>query len=137
MARHPLAAFATTVLGLGWPVLAVPALSVHGVLPGGTLPVEPFVLAAVWFVMVPAALTVTAVVDGRAGVRALLARALQWRFGAGWWATVALGLPATAVAVGAVTGRALQPADVGAVALDTLVSVLSALVLVNVWEEMV
>jgi membrane protease YdiL (CAAX protease family) len=135
--RYPLASFTTLVLGIGWPVLAVPALSAHGVLPGGTLPVEPFVLAAVWLVMLPAALGVTAAVDGRAGVRTLLARAFRWRFGAGWWAAVALGLPVTTVVLGLATGRALHLADAGTVALDALVSVLSALVLVNLWEETV
>lgn len=137
VAGHPLTAFTTVVLGAGWPVLAVPALSGHGLLPGGALPVEPFVLAAVLLVMLPAAVGVTAVVDGRPGVRALLARAFRWRFGAGWWAAVVLGLPVTTVVLGLLAGRTPDLGDVGAVLLDALVAIGSALVLVNLWEETV
>jgi membrane protease YdiL (CAAX protease family) len=137
VSRHPLAAFTAIVFGAGWPVLAVPALTAHGLVPGGALPDGPFVLAAVLLVMLPAALGVTAVVDGRAGVRELLARAFRWRFGAGWWAAVVLGLPVATVLVGIAAGRSLQLDDLGAVLLDALLSVGSAIVLVNLWEETV
>ncbi len=137
VARRPLTAFTVLVSGAGWPVLAVPALTAHGLLPGGALPVEPFVLAALLLVMLPAALVVTAVVDGRPGVRALLARALRWRFGAGWWAVVALGLPFTTVAVGLVSGRTLDLDDAGAALGGAAVSIGAALLLVNLWEETV
>jgi membrane protease YdiL (CAAX protease family) len=135
--RHPLAAFSTFVFVAGWPVMAVPALTGHGLLPGGVLPTEPFVLATALLIMLPAAVGVTAVVDGRSGARALLARTFRWRFGAGWWAAVVLGLPVTTVVLGLLTGRTLQLDDVGAVLLDALVSIGSALVLVNLWEETV
>jgi membrane protease YdiL (CAAX protease family) len=137
VARRPLTAFTVLVFAAGWPVLAVPALSAHGVLPGGALPVEPFVLAALLLVMLPAALGVTAVVDGRPGVRALLARALQWRFGAGWWAAVVLGLPVTTLAVGLASGRTPTVDGAAAVLLDAVVSIGTALLLVNLWEETV
>ncbi len=135
--RHPLTAFTAVALGAGWPVLAVPALAAHGLLPGGTLPVEPFVLAALLLVLLPAAVGVTAAVDGRPGVRALLARTLRWRSGAGWWAAVVLGLPVTTLAVGLVSGRALDLGDAGAVLGGAAVSIGSALLLVNLWEETV
>ena len=137
VARRPLTAFTTIVLGAGWPVLSIPALAAHGLLPGGTLPVEPFVLAALLLVMLPAAIGVTAVVDGRPGVRALLARALRWRFGAGWWAAAVLGLPAATLGLGLVTGRSVVLDDAGAVLGGAVVSIGSALLLVNLWEETV
>ncbi len=135
--RRPLTVFTTVVLGAGWPILSVPALTAHGLLPGGALPVEPFVLATLLLVMLPAALGVTALVDGRPGVRTLLARTVRWRFGAGWWAAVVLGLPVTAVLVGLASGRSLHLGTAGPVLLEALVSVGSALLLVNLWEETV
>ncbi|MGY1653930.1 CPBP family intramembrane glutamic endopeptidase [Geodermatophilus sp. SYSU D01119] len=137
VARRPLTAFTLLVFGGGWPVMAVPALAAHGLLPGGALPAEPFVLAALVLVMLPAAVGVTAVVDGRTGVRALLARTLAWRFGAGWWAAAVLGLPAATVAVGLLTGRSLVLDDVRPVLVDAVLSTGSALLLVNLWEETV
>jgi membrane protease YdiL (CAAX protease family) len=137
VAAHPLGTFTAAALGLGWPVLAVPALAEQGVLAGGKLPVEPFVLAAVWLVMLPAALGVTAAVDGRAGVRALLRRAVHWRFGARWWAAALVALPAAALAIGLAAGRTLQMDEAGAAALTALVSIPSALILVNLWKETV
>ncbi|MGY1814749.1 CPBP family intramembrane glutamic endopeptidase [Blastococcus sp. SYSU D00820] len=135
--HRPLTAFAVLVTAGGWPLMAVPALTAHGVLPGGPLPAEPFVLATLLLVMLPAALGVTAVVDGRAGVRALLARAFRWRFPAGWWVAVLAGLPVATVAVGLASGRRLETGDLGGVLLGALVSTVGALVVVNLWEETV
>ncbi|WP_457040844.1 CPBP family intramembrane glutamic endopeptidase [Geodermatophilus sp. SYSU D01106] len=137
VARRPLTAFTAVVFGAGWPVMSVPALTAHGLLPGGALPVEPFVLATLLLVMLPAAVGVTAVLDGRAGVRALLARTVRWRFGAGWWAAVGLGLPAVTLAAGLVTGRVLVLDDAGAVLAGAVLSAVGALLLVNLWEETV
>jgi CAAX protease family protein len=137
VARRPLTAFTTVVLGAGWPVLSVPALAAHGLVPGGALPEEPFVLAALLLVMLPAAVGVTAVVGGRPGVRALLTRAVAWRFGAGWWAAVVLGLPATTIGVGLLTGRAPVLDDAGGVLGSAVLSIGGALLLVNLWEETV
>ena len=93
VARRPLTAFLALLFGVGWPLASVPALTAHGVLPGGPLPQEPFALGTTLLVMLPAALWVTAVADGPGAVRALLRRAVRWRFGAGWWVAVLLALP--------------------------------------------
>ncbi|MGY1661587.1 type II CAAX prenyl endopeptidase Rce1 family protein [Geodermatophilus sp. SYSU D00705] len=137
VARHPLAAFLVLVFGLGWPLLAIPALTAHGVLPGGALPEEPFTLALTLLVMLPAALWVTAVTEGRPGVRALLRRAAQWRFGPGWWAAALLALPVLTLALGVAAGRELRTGDLIATLGSGAVAVLTSLLLVHLWEETV
>ncbi len=137
VARRPLTAFLVLVAVVGWPLMSVPALTAHGVLPGGPLPQEPFALGTTLLVMLPAALWVTAVADGRPAVRALLRRAVQWRFGAGWWAAVLLGLPVLTLAVGVAAGRGLQTGDLLATLASGALSVVTAVLLVHLWEETV
>jgi uncharacterized protein len=137
VARHPLTAFLVLVAVVGWPLMSVPALTTHGVLPGGPLPQEPFALGTTLLVMLPAALWVTAVADGRPAVRALLRRAVRWRFGAGWWATVLLALPVLTLAVGVAAGQGLQTGDLLAALASGAFSVATAVLLVHLWEETV
>src|SRR3954466_8717304 len=66
--RRPLTAFLILVFGIGWPILAIPALASHGMIPGGKLPIEVFALGVTLLVMLPAALWVTSVTEGRRGV---------------------------------------------------------------------
>jgi uncharacterized protein len=67
IARRPLTAFLVIVLALSWLILAVPVLAFYGVIPGANLPVEIFALAATLLGLLPAAIWVTSVTDGRAG----------------------------------------------------------------------
>ena len=136
-ARRPVPAFLVVALPLGWVLLGIPALTFHGVLPGGEIPSEPFALALTILVMLPTALWIVSVTDGRAGVRALLARAIRWRFGLGWWVVVVLGMPVVSVAIGAALGRFVGTADLAGALVDALVFVLVAVVLINLWEETV
>jgi uncharacterized protein len=137
VARHPLSAFLVLVAVVGWPLMSVPALTTHGVLPGGPLPQEPFALGTTLLVMLPAALWVTAVADGRPAVRALLRRAVRWRFCAGWWATVLLALPVLTLAVGVAAGQGLQTGDLLPALASGAFSVVTAVLLVHLWEETV
>ena len=137
VARRPLTAFLVLVFGIGWPLLSVPALVDHGVLPGGEVPEEPFTLALTLLVMLPTALWVTAVADGRPAVRVLLRRALRWRFAPGWWAAVVLALPLLTVALGVAAGRSLQTGDLAGVLAGAVVSIVTAVLLVHLWEETV
>jgi len=126
------------VFPLGWAVLTVPALTFHGVLPGGELPVQFFALALTVLVMLPTAVWVVSVTEGRRGVRALFARTFRWRFPLGWWAFVLLGMPVVSLAVGAALGRSLDTSDVASVLVSALLTgFLVPLVLVNLWEETV
>jgi uncharacterized protein len=136
-ARHPLTALLTITLPLGWALLAVPALAYHGVIPGGPLPNEPFVLALTLLVMLPAVTWVTAAGEGRPGVRALFARTVRWRFGAGQWVAVLVALPVLSVAVGAALGRSVDTSDLPSVFGDAVVDLLVAIVVINLWEETV
>jgi membrane protease YdiL (CAAX protease family) len=135
-ARRPLTVFLALVLGVGWPILALPGLAHNGLIPGGDLPDEPFALAFTLLVLLPAALWVTAATEGRAGVRALLRRAVQWRFGLGWYVVILLALPIIATALGVLAGGSFRGAGLPAVLLRyALVDVLLAVVVINLWEE--
>ncbi|HWI00904.1 MAG TPA: type II CAAX endopeptidase family protein [Propionibacteriaceae bacterium] len=137
MRRRPLTAFLVLVFGIGWLILAVAILASHHVIPGAGLPIEAFALAVTLLVMLPAALWVTAVTEGRAGVRALLGRAFRWRFGVRWWAVVLLGLPVTALLLGLVLGGSLHTANAGTVLVKQLLSIALAVAVINLWEETV
>jgi hypothetical protein len=84
VARRPLTGFLVIALGLSWLLFCLPVLAFHGVCPGANLPVEVFALASTLLIMLPAALWITSITDGRAGVRAPFARVFRWRFGIGW-----------------------------------------------------
>src|SRR3954466_10975650 len=86
--RRPLTAFLIIALGLSWLILSIPVLAFYRVIPGADLPIEIFALAATLLGLLPAALWVTSITDGRAGVRALFRRVVRWRFGVGWWLVV-------------------------------------------------
>jgi membrane protease YdiL (CAAX protease family) len=137
VARRPVTAFLLIALPLGWAVLGVPALAFHGLLPGGQLRGEFFALALTVLVMLPAAVWVVSVAEGRAGVRRLFARTFRWRFGLGWWVAVLLAVPVGTVVLGLLSGRSLQTSDLPSVLLSGTLAALLPLFLVNLWEETV
>jgi len=114
--RHPLVAYFALAYVLTW-VLVVPiALSQRGVgwlaLPDWLLLV--LFLAGTFVGPAPAAFALTALIDGRAGVRALLRRMVQWRVGIAWYLLVVVGYPVVMLAVVSV--------QVGAAPLNALLS---------------
>ncbi|MEX5257599.1 CPBP family glutamic-type intramembrane protease [Kocuria arenosa] len=127
--RRPVTVFLVLALGLGWAALTVPALT--------GLPGEPFLLFLTYVGLLGSALLVTRLADGPGGIRRLLGRAFTWRFGAGRWAVVLLGMPVLTLALTAATGTLRSPAagwagEAGWYLFSTLV--VGALVL-NLWEE--
>jgi uncharacterized protein len=134
VARRPLTGF-LIVLGLSWLLLSIPVLAFHGVIPGANLPVEVFALAPTLLILLPTALWVTSITDGRTGVRALFARVFRWRFGIGWWLVVLFGLPVIALVLGLIFGGSLHTADLGLVLLKQLGSIALAVVVINLWEK--
>jgi membrane protease YdiL (CAAX protease family) len=136
-ARRPLTTFLVIALGASWLLFVVPVLAYHRVIPGAGLPIEIFALAATLLVLLPAALWVTSVTDGRAGVRALLVRAIRWRFSAGWWLAVILGLPVIALLLGLAFGGSIHAMSVGSILVKQSLSILLAVVVINLWEETV
>jgi uncharacterized protein len=137
VARHPLTGFLVIVLGLSWLLFAVPVLAFHGVIPGASLPVEVFALASTLLILLPMALWVTSITDGRAGMRALFSRVFRWRFSVGWWLVVLFGLPVIALLLGLIFGGSLHTADLGLVLIKQLGSIALAVVVINLWEETV
>ena len=137
VARRPLTGFLVIVLGLSWLLFSIPVLAFYGVIPGANLPVEVFALASTLLIMLPAALWVTSITDGRAGLRALFARVFRWRFGVGWWLVVLFGLPVIALLLGLIFGGSLRTADLGPVLIKQLGSIVLAVVVINLWEETV
>jgi CAAX protease family protein len=137
VARRPLTGFLVIALGLSCLLLSIPVLDFHGVIPGAGLPVEGFALAATLLILLPTALWVTSLTDGRAGVRALFARVFRWRFGIGWWLVVLFGLPVIALSLGLIFGGSLHTADLGSVLIKQLGSIALAVVVINLWEETV
>lgn len=127
--RRPVLVFLVLALGLGWTALTVPVLT--------GLPGEPFLLFLNYVGLLGPALLVTRVADGPGAVRGMLRRAFAWRFGAGRWAVVLLGMPVLTLVVAAATGTLVTPpvgwaAETGWYLFNTLI--LGALVL-NLWEE--
>jgi hypothetical protein len=92
--RHPLAAFVVLAYALSWTLVPF----------GGLLGCGPFL----------AALAVLGMLEGRAGISALVRRMLQWRFGCGWYAAAVL-LPSGVAVLAAVLTVALgAPEPTGA-----------------------
>jgi uncharacterized protein len=137
VARRPLTGFLVIVLGFSWLLFSIPALAFHSVIPGANLPVEVFALGSTLLILLPTALWVTSITDGRVGVRALFARVFRWRFGIGWWLVVLFGLPVIALLLGLVFGGSLHTADLGPVLIKQLGSIVLAVVVINLWEETV
>jgi membrane protease YdiL (CAAX protease family) len=137
LARRPLTGFLVIVLGLSWLLFVIPVLAFHGIIPGANLPVEVFALGSTLLILLPMALWVTSITDGRAGLRALLARVFRWRFGIGWWLVVLFGLPVIALALGLIFGGSLHTADLGLVLIKQLGLIVLAIVVINLWEETV
>ncbi|GAA1764301.1 lysostaphin resistance A-like protein [Kocuria aegyptia] len=127
--RRPVTVFLLLALGLGWVALTVPVLI--------GAPMEPFLLFMNFVALLGSALLVTRLADGPGGIRRMLGRAFAWRFGAGRWAVVLLGMPVLTLALAAATGSLRSPpsgwaAEAGWYLFSTLIY--GALVL-NLWEE--
>jgi CAAX protease family protein len=137
LARRPLTGFLVIVLGLSWLLFSIPVLAFHGVIPGANLPVEVFALASQLLILLPMALWVTSITDGRPGLRALFSRVFRWRFDVGWWLVVLFGLPVIALVLGLIFGGSLPPTDLGLVLIKQLGSIVLAVVVINLWEETV
>ncbi|MEX5270271.1 CPBP family glutamic-type intramembrane protease [Kocuria sabuli] len=127
--RRPVTVFLVLALGLGWAALTVPVLT--------GLPGEPFLLILTFVVLLGSALLVTRLADGPGGMRRLLGRAFAWRFGAGRWAVVVLGMPVLTLVLAAVTGSLRSPPDGWAVELGWYLfsTLIYGALLLNLWEE--
>ena len=138
--RHPVATYLAVVYALGLIIYALPLLGSTGlrVLPIELPGVAPFILVSTIMLTV-VAFGVTAAAEGRRGVRDLRERAFHFRVAPVWYVVAVLLLPASAFAVALVFGGGTGP--FGAIANEPgqiagwLIAILSAFLLVNLWEE--
>lgn len=135
--RRPLTVFFAVVFGLGIPILSVPVLAAHDVLPGGELPMPLFALAVTLLVMLPAAFWLTVLTEGRMGVRTYVARIVRWRFGLLWWSVVLFAMPAGTLLAGLALGGSLVLSGAATLYVERLVPVLISCAVINLWEEAV
>ena len=84
---------------------------------------EVFALTSTLLILLPTALWVTSITDGRTGLRTPFARVFRRRFGIGWWLVVLFGLPVIALLLGLIFGGSLHTADLGPVLIKQLGSI--------------
>jgi hypothetical protein len=138
--RHPVLTYLILAYVVGWAIFLIPLFSKEGI---GLLPyhvpfVQVFALLASVIALTGSAFLVTALVDGRAGVRALARRYVRWRVGVQWYLLAVFGL----LVVGLLAllllhgfgslGAVSQP---GAALLAFLVPLLVGAVLIHLWED--
>lgn len=138
--RHPVGLFLAITYAATAAIFALPLLSNAGLgvidvdLPGAA----PFILLST-FALAGAAFAVTAMADGREGVRALRRRVFRFRVNPAWYLVGFLLLPLAGIAA-AMAFTGLEPvanlmADPNIVVSTVLIGGLVAFVLVNWWEE--
>lgn len=141
--HHPVAAFALLVAAVAWPVMALPILAARGAVPGGRLlerlPLDVEQVAALLgtAALLPAALLVTARVDGRRRLVVLRSRALRSGVGLWGWLLAVASLPAGTVLVGAVLGGGIVTDGLPRVLLEEAGALLVAVAVVNLAEEVI
>src|SRR5215213_2332711 len=140
--RRPVAAFLIMAFAIAYPIMALIALAVHRVIPGGwlldRLPFPPDEIAGLMltmFALLPSALFVTWAADGRQGIIRLFERVVRWRFGIGWWLAVLAGLPVLTVVFTLILGSSLESIDPVRLFWEQLRLLLINFILVNLWEE--
>jgi uncharacterized protein len=141
-ARRPVICFLVLLFTLAYPVMSVPVLAAHGVIPNGWMPRLPGLdterIAAamlVFLALLPTTLLLTWAADGRTGVLRLVHRMFRWRIGARWWLIVLAGLPTLTMALALLLGDHLTPVDVLPFAITQTLGFLANLLLINLWEE--
>ena len=140
--RRPVAAFMIIAFTFAYPVMALPILASHGVIPGGWMPqvagVDTERTASVLLVfaaLLPAALWVTWAVEGRPGLGRLRRRMFAWRIGVGWTVMVLAALPGLTLLFAVCLGDDLRSVDVAPLVGAQVLGLLVNLALINLWEE--
>jgi uncharacterized protein len=136
------AAFLIIGFAISYPVMSLPIMASHGVIPDGWMPITAGVdaerIASVLGILLgllPAALWVTWAAEGLDGVRSLGRHMLRWQIGARWWVLVLAGLPTVTLTVALLLGDTLAPVAVGPFLAGQSLGLLVNLLLINMWEE--
>ena len=134
---HPVGACMAWFFTVGWAIGFIPFVAKRAY--GVEFPsFEPFIIASTWLGLLLPAVVITRVVDGPAGLQALVRRVLKVRVGLGWYALAVLAVPLLAVAVATLVfgPPTLTPSLlVSAVASGLLVEAVFGGLTVNLWEE--
>ncbi len=141
-ARRPLTAFLVLAFAGIYPMMSLPILASHGLIPGGALldrlPMSPDELAGLLLTLaglLPATLYVTWATEGREGLLRLWSRIRRWRVGVGWWLLVVAGMPVLTVAIGMLLGDSWKAVDVVPFVIGQAGLLAANFFLVNLWEE--
>jgi membrane protease YdiL (CAAX protease family) len=141
-ARHPVGALLLIGFSLGYPVMFLPILASHGVIPDGWMPqiagVDTERISSVLLVfaaLLPAVAWVTWAADGTDGLRTLRRRMLQWRIGVRWWLLLLAALPTVTLGLALLLGDSPEQVDVVPLVTAQVIGLLVNLVLINIWEE--
>ncbi len=141
-AEHPLTTFLVILFSVAYPLMALPILASHGVIPGGSLParlhVAPDELAGAlltFTALVPATLLATWATDGRDGLRRLLRRMVHWRVGVRWWLVALIGLPSLTTGFALLLGDSVKPVDPVELFISQAGFWAVNFFVVNLWEE--
>jgi uncharacterized protein len=141
-ADHPVTAFLLIGFAIAYPVMALPILASHGVIPDGWMPqtagLDAERIASVLGILLgllPAAFWVTWAVDGADGVRSLGRRIVRWQIGARWWVLVLAGLPGLTLTFALLVGDTFTSVDLGPFVAGQISGLLVNLLLINMWEE--
>jgi len=138
--RHPILAYLILAYAVSWTIFLVPLFSKEGIgiFPYDVPPVQVFILLVSVLGLAGSAFTVTAIADGRAGMRALASRYVRWHVGVQWYLLAVFGLLVVAlVGISVVSGLASIGAlpHQGSALIGYLVQVVLVAALVNLWEE--
>jgi membrane protease YdiL (CAAX protease family) len=126
--RRPIAMFLIIVLGL--------ALPVDGALLASGQDISPGILFSV-ILLLGSATLITALSEGRVGVRRLFAGVIRWQMGLVRFVVVVTAMPLLTLLMGALTGTLTSPAEgwLGLVGSYLFRTFIFGLLLVNLWEE--
>jgi uncharacterized protein len=126
--RRPITIFLIIAIGLSWPVMIA-------LLAGGQ-DISPGILLMV-ILLLGGATLVTALSEGRAGVRRLFTGTIRWRMGVARFLVMVTAMPLLTLLVGALTATLHAPAGgwltlIGSYLFQTFIV---GLLIVNLWEE--
>lgn len=130
--RFPLASFFVMAFLFSW-------IAVMPLILNPELPVEPFQILGALAGPTLSAVFVTAVLDGRNGLRDFFKRYIQWRAGLGWWLFVLFGiLLALNTFAAFILGMSVWTEflnNIGLILITYLITLIAGVILGPLWEE--
>jgi len=138
--RFPLTVFLAMAIGLSYPLMSLAIMAQYGIIPGESLPqligldMERAASTLLVLSLITATFLTTALHGGRPAVAVLCRRMVRWRVRPVWWLVAVVALPTTTVVLAAFLGDAVHVPSSRVIAQE-MVSIVIALMLINLWEE--